>query len=65
MNRAELNIMKWDGMERNETKTIFHCLGILGRNATNFSFHCLESEWNGIDYDIFIPLLPFITITLN
>jgi len=45
-------------MERNGTKTTFHCLSILQRNGTNFAFHCLESEWNGIDYDIFIPLLP-------
>ena len=52
-------------MERSGTKTTFHYLGILRWNGTNFALHCLKSEWNGIDYNIFIPLLPLYNYYLK
>jgi len=57
--------MEHNEIERNETQlnkqngttTSFYCLGILRWDRTNFLFHCLKSGWNGMNYDIFIPIL--------
>jgi hypothetical protein len=64
-NGAEWNIMEWSGAEWNETQIPFHRLDIQWWNGTKLPLHHLESERNGISYNIFIPILSLFEKTLN
>jgi hypothetical protein len=57
--------MEWSGAEWNETQISFLCLDIQWWNGIKLPLHHLESERNGISYNIFIPILPLFEKTLK